>query len=66
MTNISYELTTDDVAKLLRYNVQYVRQLAANGDLPAVKRRRRWFFNRQEVLALYQSNTSNSKATDGN
>lgn len=49
-----YTLTTDDVAAILGYNVQYVRQLAASGYLPAVKRRRQWFFDPRDVDNVYQ------------
>lgn len=58
-----YNTTTEEIAKILGYHIQYVRFLAASGKLPAVKRGRAWRFDQAEVLAFLKQQTS--KATNG-
>lgn len=58
-----YNLTAEEIAEKLGYNVQYVRTLAASGKLPAIKRFRQWLFDEQEVFEALRQETE--KATDG-
>ncbi|SRR5258705_7906139 len=43
-------LTASETASLLRLNVKRVQALARSGELPAVRRGRRWLFSRAAVL----------------
>lgn len=57
----SHNLTTADVAELLGYDIQHIRRLAASGSLPAVKRRRQWFFNKADVLVIFEPNNTTTE-----
>ncbi len=52
-----YNLTAEELALKLGYTVQYVRQLAASGKIPGVKRIRQWMFNEEEVFEVLKSQT---------
>ncbi len=41
-------LTTSDVQKLTRLNVQHIRRLLVSGELPGVKIGARWFVPKSE------------------
>ena len=43
-------LTAEEVAHMLDYTARYVRQLAREREIPALKVRRRWLFPRQRLL----------------
>ena len=60
---LHYTWTSEDVAKALRYNVQHVRKLAAEGQLPAIKRRRQWMFSEPEILAYLRALTNDNNGT---
>lgn len=64
----NYTLTTFQIAKMLGYHVQYVRFLASEGQIPALKRGREWKFNEQEVLAHFKKQTDKvlAKGTTNN
>ena len=55
----AYTLNTVSAAKKLGYNVQYVRFLASQGKLPALKRGRQWIFSEAEILNFLKSETNN-------
>lgn len=50
-----YTLTVSDIARKLQYHPQYVRFLASQNKLPALKRGRMWLFNETEVLNFLRS-----------
>ena len=54
---MNYTLTTEDVAEALGYHVQYVRFLASEGKIPAVKRGRAWRFSKAEIEAWLKKQT---------
>jgi len=56
-----YTLTAEDVSEMLNYNLDYVRQAAHNGTLPAIKRIRQWFFCQEELEELLRSKKPLSK-----
>jgi hypothetical protein len=58
-----YTLTTEDVAEKLQYNIQYVRILAKQGKIPAIKRFRQWLFCEQEITEFFASNMERSVGT---
>lgn len=47
-----YDLNVLQTATLLGYHPQTVRDLARKGELPALKRRHAWYFNKQEIENL--------------
>lgn len=47
-----YDLNVLQTAELLGYHPQTVRDLARKGELPALKRRHAWFFNKAEIENL--------------
>lgn len=59
----SYNLTTEDVATRLGYHVQYLRFLASEGKIPAVKRGRAWRFSEAEITTWLKKQTT--KAVKG-
>ena len=44
-----YPLSTADVAKMLGYHPQYVRELASKGKIPGIKVLKLWRFNEIEI-----------------
>ena len=55
--NYEYNLTAEDVAKIYNYNIQYVRDLARYGKLPALKRGRKWLFSKEELQDFFRQET---------
>jgi len=45
-------LNVQEAGKLLGYGDQYIRDLALTRKLNGIKRRRRWFFCKKDVLAF--------------
>lgn len=66
-----YDKNTEQIAKILGYNSAYVRHLAVQGRLPAIKRGRAWLFSETEVLEHLKKETHKNgeaygrRATDG-
>lgn len=68
-----YTMTAEDVANKLKYTVEYVRILAGNGGLRAVRRGRRWYFKPEDLVRLYSrpqvtiedKGTPHESSTDG-
>ena len=50
MTLTDYNLSVEDLSRMLGYTPQRVRALAASGKLPALKRFRQWMFCEKEVF----------------
>jgi excisionase family DNA binding protein len=48
----TYDLNVFETAELLGYHPQTVRDLARKGELPALKRRHAWYFNKAEIENL--------------
>lgn len=57
-----YTLTASEIAKKLHYHPQYVRFLASQGKLPALKRGRMWLFNEIEVFKFLKAGSPNESA----
>lgn len=55
-----YTMTVQEVAEMLNYNNQYVRMLAREGRLPALKTGRKWLFCEQELLDRLRSLTKDA------
>ena len=53
-----YSMSTLDVARALGYNVQYVRWMAQNGKLPALKRIHKWIFDPKEIEQWLRDKTT--------
>lgn len=51
-----YIWTTEDVARVYKYNKQYLRTLAKSGILPSRKRNRMWMFCPEELEAHFGHN----------
>ena len=54
-----YNMNAEEVAEVLRYNVQHVRILARTGMLPALKRGRVWMFCEEQLWDFLERNTEN-------
>lgn len=54
----NYTLTSKDVARILKRNLQSVCQMACTGKIPALKVGRRWYFSEQEVMEHFRKLTS--------
>lgn len=57
LLDYSHLLTTEEIAKKLGYHPQYVRSLAAQGKIPAIKRFRKWLFDEAKVAEFFKSQT---------
>lgn len=78
MTTIrAYTLSVFEAAKLLGYHHQTIRDKAALGQIPGIKRGRKWLFSEAELLDFLKDATHNhiqgiltnefdKKLTDGN
>lgn len=44
-------LTPTEVAALTGYHLETVRDALRQGDLPAIRQRRRWYIKREDALA---------------
>lgn len=58
-----YNLTALDVARMWRYNPQTVRNKAVAGEIPGIKRGRKWFFCEAEIIEAFKRRTQ-SDMTD--
>jgi response regulator RpfG family c-di-GMP phosphodiesterase len=67
LTDFRNFLSVNDVAKALGYRDYWVRQLAREGKIPAIKRRKGWFFDPRVIQKLLTPNVSQKKekATNG-
>jgi len=63
LKNLDDLVTCDVIAKKLGYHIQYVRDLARLGKLPATKRGRAWLFNETEVVEYLQDQDKKRKET---
>ncbi len=60
MTTIrAYTLSVFEAAKLLDYHPQTIRDKAALGQIPGIKRGRKWLFSEAELLDFLKSATHN-------
>lgn len=53
-----YTLTAVEAAKILHLTPAYVRQLAAKGEIPSLKFRKRRLFNKQELMDFIRNETA--------
>jgi len=60
-----YTLTVNDISRKLKYHPQYVRFLASQGKLPALKRGRMWLFNESEVFNFLRNQINQESAANG-
>ncbi len=61
-----YNLEVADVAEMLGYHPQYIRILAKNGKIPALKRFHKWLFVEQEIIEFLQELTKRSVIRENN
>ena len=60
MTTIrAYTLSVFEAAKLLGYHPQTIRDKAALGQIPGIKRGRKWIFSEAELLDFLKEATHN-------
>lgn len=55
MDNKTFDLTTQDVAKVLNVSIDTVKRLTAHGKIPAIKTGGVWKFNKEELNAYVES-----------
>jgi excisionase family DNA binding protein len=60
---LSKLLTTEEVAGMLRVNVQSIRRWAISGKLPSIKRGKCYLFEEQSILTFLQLTNAPDKHT---
>jgi phage terminase Nu1 subunit (DNA packaging protein) len=57
-------IDTFQVARMLEYHPQTVRNLARTGVLPGIKRRQKWFFDPEVVKQWFFNHVQNCEQTN--
>jgi len=61
ITNLPDVMTPKDAAKVLPFSLNTIRELCANGELPARKVGRRWLIPRTLLISYLHNTPSNNK-----